>query len=90
MIRNVMIATIVQRLKTLDISEIQSSTSRAICCWLEMVGFKMLCPIALGDTRRCDMVVSRAGFIRRPTPNSVYPSPFESRISGYRLLGLNQ
>jgi len=43
-----MMPTIVQKPKILDISEIQSG--RAICCWLEMVEFKMFY-IVLGDTR---------------------------------------
>jgi len=37
-----MMPTIVQRPKILDTSEIQSSTLRVICYYLEVVDFKML------------------------------------------------
>jgi len=64
-----MMPTIVQKPKILDISEVQSGTPRAICCWLEMVGVQD----ALHCTRRYTAMKygGEAGFIRCQTPNSV-------------------
>ena len=66
-----MMPTNVQRPKILDMSETQSSTSRVICSCLEMVGVKYprsLMP-QLPWRYRCDGL--DAGFIRRPTLNSL-------------------
>ena len=45
-----MIATIVQRPNILDILEIRSNRSSAICYRLEVVKFKMLCLMAQLDS----------------------------------------
>ena len=68
-------ATIVQKPKIFDSLEIQSDVSRSICCWLEIVEFKMLYFIPQLQSVIHGMRLAtgglEAGFIRCPTPNSV-------------------
>ena len=83
-----MIPTIVQRPKVFDVLEIQSGTSPAICCWLEMMEFKVLYLMpklhSAKPLRRGNVATRRVSFGVR------LPIPFASRLRGRRLLGLNQ
>ena len=82
-----MIPTIVQRPKVFDVLEIQSGTLPAICCWLEMMEFKVLYLMPkLHSAKRHRGIVAT----RRVLFGVRLPIPFASRLRGHRPLGLNQ
>ena len=85
-----MIPTIVQRPKIFDVLEIQSGSSPAICCWLEMVGFKVLY-LMPNYTRRRDTAKRycshEAGVMRCPTPDPVCIPTKGTSAAGFESIG---